>query len=103
MHTMIMLNEHEGTEEWVCPSCGRHLLVTWFPDFKRTVLEAGDLSASHSGFKDNSLMEDRIPVPVDKTHRQEEPKRLLEDPRLVPWIRWMDEVGFENLWNRDTR
>jgi hypothetical protein len=106
MHTMIMINEHEGTEEWLCSSCGRHLLVSWYPNFKRIVLEAGDLSAAHSGFKEDSSMEHMIFVPVDKTHQPEmpeQPGQPMEDPRLAPWIMWMDEVGFENLWNRDVQ
>ena len=104
MHTMIMINEHEGTEEWLCSSCGRHLLVSWHPNFKRIVLEVGDPSATHSGFKEDSSMEHLIAVPVDKTYQPEElvqPGQPVDDPRLVPWIMWMDEVGFENLWNRD--
>lgn len=105
MHTMTMINEHEGTEEWLCSSCGRHLLVSWYPNFKRIVLETGDPSATHSGLKGDYSMEDRIAIPVDKTRQPEEPKKQpiqpVEDPRLIPWIMWMDEVGFENLWNRD--
>jgi len=102
MHTMTLINEHEGSEEWLCSTCGRHFLVNWFPKFKRTVLEPGDLSADHSGFRDNSQADDRVPVPVDKTYRSELPEQpfALEDPSLTPWIMWMDEVGFEDLWNR---
>jgi hypothetical protein len=105
MHTMIMITEHEGTEEWLCSICGRHLLVTWFPDFKRTVLESGDLSADHRGFRDNSQAEDRVPVPVDKAYRSELPEQpsASEDLRLTPWIIWMDEVDFENLWNHEDK
>ena len=99
MHTMTMITEHEGTEEWFCPVCGRHLLVSWFPGFKRTVLEAGDPYADHQGFRDNSEMDDRVPIPVNKTHRPELPERPFEDPRLRPWIMWMDEVDFERLWD----
>ena len=101
MHTMTMINEHEGTEEWFCPVCGRHLLVSWFPDFKRTILEAGDPYADHQGFRDNSEMGDRVPIPVNKTRRLELPEKPIafEDPRLAPWIMWMDEVDFERLWD----
>ncbi|MGD8405234.1 MAG: hypothetical protein PVJ21_16340 [Anaerolineales bacterium] len=103
MHTMTLINEHEGSEEWLCSSCGRHLLVNWFPNFTRTVLEPGELSAAHRGFRDNSQADDRLSVPVDKTYRSELPELPLafEDPSLTPWIMWMDEVGFEGLWNRD--
>lgn len=49
-HTMNLTQEHEGTEEWVCPTCGRTVLVEWNPFRKREVI-AGDVYASHSGSK----------------------------------------------------
>ena len=101
MHTMTLINEHEGTEEWLCSSCGRHMLISWQPGFKRTILEDGDMFADHRGFRDNSQADDKVLVPVDKTYRSDMPERLsaFDDPSLTPWIMWMDEVGFENLWN----
>ncbi len=38
-----------GAEEWHCPACGRRLLMSWPPAYKRVVLEAGDDYAIHSG------------------------------------------------------
>jgi hypothetical protein len=40
-----------GAEEWVCPDCGRRVLVRWPPDFERLVLEHGDDSVVHVGAK----------------------------------------------------
>ncbi len=40
-----------GAEEWVCPDCGRRLLVKWPPGFERILLEHGDDSAVHVGAK----------------------------------------------------
>jgi hypothetical protein len=61
------------------------------------------MSADHRGFRDNSQADERerVPVPVDKTYRSElqEQSFTFEDPSLAPWIMWMDEVDFENLWN----
>jgi len=101
MHTMTMINEHEGTEEWLCSSCGRHLLVSWNPVFKKTVLLEGDPSAKHTGLKNNLLARDKRDVPTALLPGP--PKESVEDPRLLPWLTWMDESGFENLWNRDVR
>jgi hypothetical protein len=39
------------TERWVCPTCGRIMIVRWSPDFERMTLEAGDEYALHSGGK----------------------------------------------------
>jgi hypothetical protein len=101
MHTMTLINEHEGTEEWLCSSCGRHMLVSWFPKFNRTVLEDGDSTAAHSGFKNDLQVEDRMAEPVvNNRSRGEEFENHVPDARLVPWIKWMDETGFENLWHR---
>lgn len=100
MHTMTMISEHEGTEEWLCSSCGRHLLVSWSPVFRKTVLVEGDALANHT----------RIRVNMKPGEKREQPTALLpkpvmdlsdDDPRLIPWLIWMEESGFENLWNDD--
>jgi len=43
--------EESGAEEWSCPTCGRRELLRWPPDYKRVVLEDGDLAACHFGAK----------------------------------------------------
>jgi hypothetical protein len=40
-----------GTEEWVCPDCGRRVLLRWPPEFERLVVEPGDGRAVHIGAK----------------------------------------------------
>ena len=49
MHTMTLVTEHEGTQEWLCPICGRRLLVEFNPEWRRVVVEAGDEMISHTG------------------------------------------------------
>jgi hypothetical protein len=49
-HEMTLITEHEGTQVWMCPDCGRHLLVSWDP-FRRVVLEVGDESVYHMGME----------------------------------------------------
>lgn len=51
-HEMILETTHpSGVEEWNCPTCGRRLLVSWEPNFQKTVLEVGDEFSIHSGGK----------------------------------------------------
>ena len=38
-----------GAEEWLCPSCGRHLLLRWPPEYQKLVLEPGEEYATHTG------------------------------------------------------
>lgn len=101
MHTMTLINEHEGTGEWLCPSCGRHLLVSWDPVFTKTVLAEGDPTANHIRIKKKMQTGDKRDVPAGLL-----PKPAVEheeDPRLIPWLNWMDESGFEDLWKGNAR
>lgn len=40
-----------GAEEWVCPICGRRMLMRWPPHYEKLILEHGDESAIHVGGK----------------------------------------------------
>ena len=99
MHAMELIREHEDTEEWLCPTCGRRLLVNWNPKFKRTVLIAGDQSVTHSGFKNQTQSEDTMEVPFDETPTRPTVEKPIEESRLTPWTLWMDKTDFANLWN----
>jgi hypothetical protein len=67
------------------------------PKFKKTVLEAGDEYAVHSGGKGGLRIGSMQALPVDDSSTQEE----VDDTRLAPWEAWLDESGFENLWKSD--
>ena len=99
MHAMDLIREHEGTEEWLCPICGRHLLVNWNPNFKRTILNAGDLSVTHSGFKNQVQSKDAMDKPLEEAIAHPTVEKPIEESRLIPWVLWMDESNFANLWN----
>jgi hypothetical protein len=101
VHHMIFVREHEGIEEWHCPICTRHLLVNWKPEFKRTVLEIGDPSASHGGFKGGTQTRDAIISPANETSSQQEIDIPIDESSLTPWVAWLDGIGFDDLWNRD--
>jgi hypothetical protein len=40
-----------GAEEWVCPSCGRRILLQWPPHYQKLVLDHGDEAVVHVGAK----------------------------------------------------
>ena len=51
-HEMVLNGRVEsGAEEWVCPDCGRRVLLRWPPEFERLVVEHGDDRAVHIGAK----------------------------------------------------
>ena len=51
-HDMVLAERTEsGAEEWVCPTCGRRMLMRWPPNFERLILEHGDDMAVHVGAK----------------------------------------------------
>ncbi len=45
-----------GAEEWLCPACGRRMLMRWPPHFDALVLEGGDPTVPHAGAKGGALM-----------------------------------------------
>jgi len=104
-HEMVLEKTHSsGAEEWHCPTCGRRMLVNWQPQFKKIILETGDDYAMHSAAKGLLPMvgiNAQWPVtPVDGATPQAEPEALLEeDPRLAPWLAWLEEVDFDSLWD----
>ena len=103
MHTMDLIKEHEGTEEWLCPDCGRHMLVNWSPKFKRTVLDAGDTSAGHTAFKSDVQPEEFMGTQVDNASHPTEKIEPVDESRLTPWISWMDKNNYSNLWNTNAQ
>jgi hypothetical protein len=93
-HEMILQETHiSGVEEWYCPTCGRRFLVQWPPAYKMIILEQGDKDARHSVSKSNSRIGPRQVT-------QLEAKDLSDEFRLIPWLKWMEKVGFDNLWGK---
>lgn len=101
MHDMTLIRKHEGTEEWICPICGRHMLVNWYPKFKRTILQAGDSSVGHNGFKAEA--QDMVDGSVEETSKAEDRPISIDESRLAPWSTWMDKTDFSDLWNTNTQ
>jgi hypothetical protein len=99
-HVMVLDKQYPtGEEDWYCPTCGRRFIVNWEPKFKRTILETGDEYAVHSGGKGGLQLGSMQITPVNDSIAEEEPAPAVEDPRLAPWAEWLDESGFEDLWD----
>lgn len=49
-HEMRMVHADEsGVEDWLCPTCGRRILLRWPPNYEKRVAEPGDENAHHFG------------------------------------------------------
>jgi hypothetical protein len=90
-HEMILQETHvSGVEEWYCPDCGRRFLVQWPPAYKMIILAQGDKDIRHNVSRANS----RIGAfPITKTREAD----FIEEFRLIPWIKWMEKVDFDNM------
>ena len=98
-HEMILEKTYSsGAGEWYCPICGRRMIIHWEPELKRTLLEAGDDATMHSASQGSlqlgSIHVDAADVPAP----QDEPQAFDEDPRLIPWLTWLEQADFESLW-----
>jgi len=99
-HEMVLEKTHpSGIEEWNCPSCGRCLFINWEPQFKKTVLQAGDEYAIHSGGKGGLKMGPMQARPVNQASLEDKTVAPDEDPSLAPWVAWLEKSDFESLWN----
>jgi hypothetical protein len=54
-HQMQITAEHEDTEVWTCPTCGRVVLIEWEP-LSMSVVTPGDEYAMHTGGKGGLTM-----------------------------------------------
>ncbi len=97
-HTMELVRElADGSEEWVCHTCGRHMIVQWPPFYQRVLLEAGDESASHSGALGErstgqaSWLHAQPRFPAVSLDLPGEYDDDVEDPYLAPFLSWLDD------------
>jgi hypothetical protein len=75
-------------DEWLCPSCGRRMVLRWPPRYEKLVLDRGDDSVAHVGGKGGVAMAGvgvavTTSVPVGDRDRD-----------------WLDEIGV--VWGEDT-
>ena len=92
-HEMILEQVHDsGAEEWYCPTCGRRFLMQWPPNYKKVILDHGDVNAEHSGGKGGLRMgTPQVSQAEDSSDRN--------DAYLSPWTDWMNSVDFESYWD----
>ena len=94
-HEMIFEKIHaSGVEEWYCPICGRRFLVQWPPAYKMIVLEPGDQDIRHNVSKSN-VPKGSFQITLAKQ------TGLIEEFRLIPWLKWMEEVDFDSRWDKN--
>ena len=100
-HEMVLETTHpSGAEDWYCPTCGRRMTITWQP-WKKVVLEPGDLHAAHGGSKGILNI-----GPLHIGYETEQGASAathspVEDPYLGPWSQWLDNMGWDELWNEE--
>jgi len=93
-HEMILERSYPtGADEWYCPVCGRRMLINWEPEFKRTLLQAGEDDAIHSVSKGS------LPIGSLQAETADDSQPDHEDSRLGPWLTWLEKIDFESLWD----
>jgi len=94
-HEMILEKTHiSGVEEWSCPICGRRFLLQWPPAYKTIILEPGEQDTRHSLSQGSARMG---PLQVTQT----KDTILIEEFRLIPWLKWMEKVDFDSRWSKN--
>lgn len=94
-HEMILEKIHiSGVEEWYCPDCGRRFLVQWPPSYKMIIVEQGDKDTRHNVSKLNAPIGS---FPITRTKEAD----FIEEFRLIPWLKWMQEVDFDSRWSKN--
>lgn len=79
-HDMVLEKTHDnGTEEWVCPVCNRHVIMQWPPNYKKIVVYPGDEYAIHSGSKGGLKLSAPEIKQTDDQILSDELKSLLDD------------------------
>jgi hypothetical protein len=68
-----------GAEEWVCPTCGRRMLLRWPPDYEKLVLEHGDDTAVHVGGKGGVRVGELVIAPTPQADVASTERQWLSD------------------------
>lgn len=102
-HELVFLESGaDDSQELYCPVCGRHLVVTWPPNYKKTVLVEGNVNAIHSGGTGGLKVQapvgtnQAVPTPPESEIK---PGEFTVDRSLIPFIDWMYRVGFNSFWD----
>jgi hypothetical protein len=98
---MIAREFPDGRLEWVCPTCGRRIIMQWPPEYQHIVVVPGDESASHSGAMGapqpgpTALETAELETGTLPLESLDLPGGLVleDDPYLEPWMNWLDTQG----------
>ncbi len=83
-HEMILKETFpNGTQDWVCPVCGRRFILQWPPHYKRVILEEGDTNVMHLGSMGipggSQLKMDGIEIPKENLYEDSQGSEMPED------------------------
>jgi hypothetical protein len=86
-HVMVHQAGDSDSEEWLCPECGRHLILRWAPEYDELVLVRGDASVTHAGSKQGLVRIGpmRPSTPADGPATTDTAWRDWLDQHGVPW------------------
>jgi hypothetical protein len=59
--------DESGLQAWLCPECGRRLLLSWPPNYRKIVLQRGDVWTPHVGGT-GGLRTGHLGVPLSAHH-----------------------------------
>jgi hypothetical protein len=96
-HQMVVVHQHpDGSQEWLCPSCGRRFIMQLPPNYKRTILEPGDENAVHTGGTNGLSMGqmeiNAIDVPEPESALESFDPTGLDDPYLAPFVNYLQDL-----------
>jgi hypothetical protein len=94
IHTMVCERVLEnGIDVFVCPACGRKMLIQWTPVLRQVILEPGDEAVVHSATP-YSLV-DESPELIEVSTGMES---IDDIRRLADWEQWLRAIEFETWW-----
>ncbi len=107
-HQLRLARMHaSGAEEWLCPTCGRHLLLRWQPAYQKQVIAAGDPAALHSAGRAGQPGRMPTGAPPQTYRHASHPGADTADiggdwsaEGLQPWLRWFQQAQLDELWNQ---
>jgi len=100
-HEMFLEKTYSsGVEKWYCSTCGQSLLVIRKPRFMMITQEAADKYVVHRVTEDGLNIES-APITSIDIAQELELETFTADPRLAPWMAWMEKIDFDNLWHHD--
>lgn len=71
---MDHIGSSDNGDEFLCPVCGRRLIIQWPPEYKKTILIEGDNLAVHSAAIGISLS---VTLPLQEFY--EDVSKIVED------------------------